>query len=209
MNPPVYYRTYKRWFDLIVMIGAHLGLAPLWIILWISIPIMIWINDRGPIFFKQYRCGHNGKTFILYKFRTMVKNADTIGPSWTTKNDSRITRFGRILRKTALDELPGTISIWSGTMSLVGPRALSVEEQKLLEDEIPEFSKRLIVKPGLTGLAQLYNITNDSVQKLNYDVKYIQSMSIWLDIKILFLSITNTILVKWDHREGNNKSKPN
>ena len=94
-------------------------------------------------------------------------------------------------------------------MSLVGPRALSVDEQKLLEGEIPEFSKRLIVKPGLTGLAQLYNITNNSTQKLKYDVKYIQAMSIWLDIKILFLSITNTLLVKWDHREGNNISKPN
>ena len=70
----------------------------------------------------------------------MVKNANTIGPSWTTKNDPRITRFGRILRKTALDELPGTISIWRGTMSLVGPRALSVDEQKILEGDIPEFS---------------------------------------------------------------------
>ena len=183
MNFPIYHRTYKRLFDLSVMIFAHLTLAPLWIILWISIPIGIWISDRGPIFFKQYRCGHNGKPFIIYKFRTMVKNANTIGPSWTTKNDPRIT--------------------------LVGPRALSVDEQKLLEGDIPEFSKRLIVKPGLTGLAQLYNITNNSTQKLKYDVKYIQAMSIWLDIKILFLSITNTLLVKWDHREGNNISKPN
>jgi len=142
MNLPVYYRTYKRLFDLIVMMLAHLILAPIWIILWISIPIIIWIGDRGPIFFKQYRCGYNGKPFILYKFRTMVKDASNIGPFWTTKNDPRITGFGRILRKTALDELPGTISIWSGKMSLVGPRALNVEEQKLLEDEIPEFSKR-------------------------------------------------------------------
>ena len=209
MTTPVYHQTYKRLFDLIVMMLAHLILLPVWIILWVSIPIIIWISDRGPIFFKQYRCGHNGKAFFLYKFRTMVKGASNMGPSWTTKNDPRITRFGRILRKTALDELPGTISIWFGTMSLVGPRALSVEEQKLLENEIPGFSKRLIVKPGLTGLAQLYNITNDSTQKLNYDMKYIQTMSIWLDIKILFLSITNTIFVKWDHREGNNISKPN
>ena len=194
----------KRGFDFIFAIFGLIILSPVLIIL-----SLLLITSPGPVLYSQKRVGRQGRLFTLYKFRTMVKNADTIGPSWTTKNDSRITRFGRILRKTALDELPGTISIWSGTMSLVGPRALSVKEQKLLEDEIPEFSKRLIVKPGLTGLAQLYNITNDSVQKLNYDVKYIQSMSIWLDIKILFLSITNTILVKWDHREGNNKSKPN
>ena len=197
---------YKRSFDLTVMIVAHLLLLPLWAILWALIPLLIWLEDRGPVFFRQQRPGKDGQLFTVWKFRTMVVDAERHGPAWTIEGDPRITLVGRFLRRTALDELPGVISIWKGDMSLVGPRALPVEEQQLLQRQVPDFAKRLTVRPGLTGLAQVYDVVDDAQTKLRYDLQYIRSMSPWLDFKLLFMSALNTFANRWDRRSGKQKA---
>lgn len=195
-------KLYKRIFDLSILISAHVLLLPLWLLIWILIPLIIYFEDKGPIFYSQKRIGKGGKEFKVYKFRTMVKDADKTGPKWTLEGDARLTKVGKVLRKTALDELPSLLSILKGDMSFVGPRALATEEQKILEKKITGFYKRLQVCPGLTGLAQVYNPEDDPYLKLYYDLKYIENMSLWLDIKLIFISVWNTITGKWDKRRG-------
>jgi lipopolysaccharide/colanic/teichoic acid biosynthesis glycosyltransferase len=193
---------YKIWFDLSVLILAHVILLPLWAAIWTVIPTLIWLGDRGPVFYRQKRVGKNGHIFTIVKFRTMVLDADRKGPAWTVDGDPRVTRFGKILRKSALDELPGLLSIWNRDMSLVGPRALDVEEQQTLEKLIPGFEGRLKVLPGLTGLAQVYDKTDDAHDKFRYDLEYLDRMSPWLDVRLLVLSLLNTLGAKWDRRGG-------
>lgn len=194
--------SYKPLFDYSILILAHLILSPIWLILWMIIPFLIWVSDRGPVFYRQKRAGQNGKEFTILKFRTMVPYADREGPSWTRVGDIRVTPVGRILRRTALDELPGVLSILQGKMSLVGPRALEIEEHRALEQQIPGFEKRLRVRPGLTGLAQIYDRDDDAQNKLHYDEEYLTCMSPWLDVKLLFLSVYNTLSARWDRRLG-------
>ena len=198
---------YKRQFDITILVAAHLLLFPLWIVLWIVIPLLIWLEDRnGPIFYQQKRAGKNGKPFKIIKFRTMVIDAENLGPAWTIEDDPRITRVGRILRRTALDELPSLFSILKGYMSFVGPRALDVNEQNSLENLISGFEKRLAVRPGLTGLAQIRNKNDDPHEKFRYDMEYIQRMSWLLDIRLLIQSVYNTLIAQWDHRSGKVKA---
>ena len=166
------------------------------------IPLGIWLADRGPVFYRQERVGKDGRVFTILKFRTMIPDADQSGPAWTTEGDPRITSVGRILRRTALDELPGVISIWRGHMSFVGPRALDRDEQRCLEELIPGFEKRLQVKPGLTGLAQVYDKNDDPHEKFRFDMEYLEKRSLFLDARLLLLSVWNTVLARWDHRSG-------
>ena len=193
---------YKSWFDITILMLANLLLFPLFLILWMAIPILIWLEDRGPVFYKQQRVGKDGLIFSVLKFRTMVKDADTLGPAWTTEGDPRVTKVGRLLRRSALDELPEVLNIWKREMSFVGPRALDVEEQRSLEQAIPGFENRLQVLPGLTGLAQVYDSADEAHNKFRYDSEYLQRMNPWLDMKLLILSVGNTFLVKWDQRRG-------
>ncbi len=193
---------YKRPFDLTVLVLAHLLFLPLWLVLWTVIPLLIWLGDRGPVFYRQKRVGKDGRAFTVLKFRTMIRDGHRLGPAWTVENDPRVTRVGRILRKTALDELPQVVSIWKGELSLVGPRALPVEEQRLLEKQIPGFDRRLAIRPGLTGLAQVYDRADDARAKLRYDLEYIERMSPLLDLKLLVVSILNSVLGRWDTRTG-------
>jgi len=174
----------------------------MWLLLWTLIPIAIWLGDRGPIFYRQRRAGKDGKVFIVHKFRTMIPDADQMGPTWTTDGDHRLTRVGKILRKTALDELPELLSVLNGDMSFVGPRPLEENEQKKLEDQIPGFSQRLVVRPGLTGLAQVYDPADIAVDKLKYDLEYLEHNSAWLDGKLIFLSVLNSLGARWDRRSG-------
>ena len=197
--------AYKSWFDLSVLISAHVVLLPLWIILWTVIPLLIWLDDRGPVFYRQQRMGKDGNPFNVVKFRTMVVDAENLGPAWTTDDDPRVTRVGRILRRTALDELPEVISIWRGHMSFAGPRALDLDEHRSLEELIPGFEQRLQVRPGLTGLAQIYDKSDDPHEKYRYDMEYIQKMSPILDARLLVLSVWNTLVARWDHRSGKYK----
>ena len=203
---------HKRPFDLIVLAAAHLALAPIWLVLWGVIPGLILLIDGGPVFYSQMRAGKDGKPFRVFKFRTMVRDADAIGPAWNVEGDPRVKRFGQLLRRTALDELPSLVNILKGDMSFVGPRALSVDEQEILERTIPRFHERLRVRPGLTGLAQVMNCKDAPDDKLRYDIEYINRMSLWLDIRIILMSVRNTLLGRWDVRTGKNqpgeKQKP-
>lgn len=193
---------HNRKFDLVVLVLAHLFLFPVWLLLWCAIPLMIFLNDRGPIFYRQTRVGKDGELFVILKFRTMVRDADRIGPSWNVENDSRITSVGRILRRTALDELPQVLNIWKGEMSLVGPKPLAEIEFQQISKRLEGFERRTEVRPGLTGLAQVRDREDQAERKLAFDLEYIKSRSIWLDVKILTWSIMNTFLARWDRRKG-------
>ena len=194
---------YKPLFDYFILVIAHVILFPLFLVLWATIPLAIWLNDRGPIFYAQTRLGKEGKPFKLYKFRSMIPDAERVtGAVLAGKDDLRITSIGKILRKRALDELPQVINMWKGDISLVGPRP---ERPELLEGiilSVPNYKDRLKVKPGLTGVAQIYGrYATCPRHKLMLDKIYMKSMSPCLDVKLLVLSVTLTLKAKWQELE--------
>ena len=201
-------KTYKlkRLLDLSMVFGGLLFplLWPLWIVIIFIIPSLIWLEDRGPIFYSQNRIGKNKKIFKVYKFRTMIPDAEKIsGAVWSTKNDPRITKIGHILRKTALDEIPQLLNIIKGEMSFVGPRAERPELHNEFTKTIPEFDERLKVTPGLSGLAQIrgsYDL--EPSEKIKFDIEYIEKMSLFFDIKIIIFSVFNSIFARWDSPEN-------
>ena len=190
---------WKRPFDLTVLIAVHIALAPVWLVLWTAIPLAIWLYDRGPVFYTQARLGRGGRVFRVYKFRSMIPDAEIqTGAVWADHDDPRITPVGRILRNRALDELPQVINMWKGDMSLVGPRAERPELSQEFSTRNPEFSRRLMVRPGLTGMAQVYGrYSTEPRNKLRYDTLYIRRMSPALDVKLLFLSMWITVAARW------------
>jgi Undecaprenyl-phosphate glucose phosphotransferase len=153
--------------------------------------IMVKLSSPGPIIFKQERVGLHNKNFSMYKFRSMVQQAPSEEKkAWTTKNDPRVTRIGRIMRKTSLDELPQLFNILKGDMSLVGPRPerpLFVEKFK---EEIPRYMVKHQVRPGLTGWAQVNGYRGDtSIRKrIEYDIYYIENWTLWFDVKIIIMT---------------------
>ena len=196
--------AYKRPYDLAVLAAAHLILLPLWVLLWTVIPLAIWLEDRGPVFFRQRRVGRQGREFVFLKFRTMVTGADESG-LMTMDHDPRVTRVGSILRRTALDELPQVINILRGDMSFVGPRALPTLMHEEACKEEPRFSERLEVTPGLTGVAQLYLPRHCAPRRrLRYDLVYMKTASLWLDIRIMLRAAWNTLTGSW----GTGRRKP-
>ena len=196
----------KRPLDIFMILSGVIFplLWPFWIIVIFIVPILIWTEDRGPIFYSQERIGKNNKVFKVVKFRTMIIDAEKItGAVWSTKNDPRITKIGHLLRRTAIDEIPQLINIFKGEMSFVGPRAERPELHKKFMKEIPDFGKRLEVIPGLAGLAQIngsYDL--DPRDKLKYDLDYIKNMNLFFDIKIIIKSVFNSLLAKWDQPEN-------
>ena len=200
MKPKTY--KLKRPLDLLMIIAGLLFplLWPLWFIVIFIIPLLIWVEDRGPIFYSQNRIGKNKKVFKVIKFRTMIPEAEkTSGAVWSTKDDPRITRIGHLLRRTALDEIPQLLNILKGEMSFVGPRAERPELHEKFSKEIPGFDKRLDVTPGLSGLAQIngsYDL--DPREKLVFDIDYSKKMSLFFDIKIIIVSVFNSISARWD-----------
>jgi len=188
------YQISKRIFDVSVCLLA----APMILLLMAITAVLIWIDNPGPISFTQMRTGKGGQRFAMYKFRTMVTNAEDLKqkyihlneltwPDFKITNDPRVTRIGRILRKTSLDELPQFINVIKGDMSLVGPRPTSfdVSTYSLWHTE------RLEVLPGITGLWQINGrSTVDFDQRLRMDIEYIERQSLWLDIQILFHTFT-------------------
>ena len=196
-------RWYKRPFDLTVIVAAHLVLLPLWVVLWTVIAALIWLHDRGPVFYRQERLGLGGRGFSVLKFRTMVPDAESMtGAVWATANDPRITRIGKLLRATALDELPQVVNIARGDMSFVGPRAERPELHEEFTSRDPAFAKRLAVRPGLTGIAQIrggYDMPPE--HKLVYDLEYIRRMNPFLDAWIMVQSVLNTLSARWDKKE--------
>ncbi len=188
------YRLGKRIFD----ITLCLLMLPAFLASMTVIALIIWVDDPGPILFKQQRTGKGGRRFGMYKFRTMIVNAEEqkaqynhlnelSWPDFKITNDPRITRVGRILRKTSLDELPQIINVLKSEMSLVGPRPTSfdVSTYSLWHTE------RLEVLPGITGLWQISGRSDvDFDERLRLDVDYIERQSLWLDIEILFRTVT-------------------
>jgi len=189
---------YKRPFDLVVVVVAYVLLSPVWALIWTIVPALIWLDDRGPIFFRQARLGLDGHVFYLFKFRSMVQDAEKIGAGWTGDNDSRVTRFGKLLRRTGLDEVPQVINIIRGDIGLVGPRALPVRMHKEATKKEPRFPERLRVRPGGAGLALLRAPRHCSPRRrLRYDLFYIEKASFRLDLKILVLTGWLTLAGKW------------
>jgi len=197
----------KRGFDLLLSgVGLILS-APVWGI----IALAVKLQDGGPVFFPQQRWGRHQSRFGVLKFRTMVPNASTAPVSvQATEHDPRITTVGRILRATALDELPQLLNIWRGEMSFVGPRALPINERQgreekgdVPDDKIPGFHERLQVRPGLTGIAQIFAPRDVARRnKFRYDMLYIRRQSFWLDLKLVLLSFWITFRGAWERREG-------
>jgi lipopolysaccharide/colanic/teichoic acid biosynthesis glycosyltransferase len=154
------------------------------------IGLLIKLDSRGPVLYRQTRLGIDGDDFKLMKFRTMVNDAESEnGAVWASKNDPRMTRVGRILRRLYIDEFPQWWNVMKGEMSVVGPRPERPEMSSLIIDRYPDFHRRLLTKPGITGLAQTeYRYTSsvkDSRHKLNYDKRYIQHASISLDVWVI------------------------
>jgi exopolysaccharide biosynthesis polyprenyl glycosylphosphotransferase len=185
------YETGKRIFDFVFsFIFGVISLA-----LYPFIILAIKLDSAGLIFYRQLRRGRAGKNFTMLKFRTMIKNAESSnGAVWAQQDDQRITRTGKFLRKTRLDELPQLWNILHGEMSFVGPRAERPEFHKELEEKIPFYDERYLIKPGLSGWAQIkfrYGASiKDAAEKLQYDLYYIKNRSFLLDLGIVLKTIT-------------------
>lgn len=195
----------KRLFDVFLSLFGILISSPLWLM----ISILICIEDRGHIFYLQERVGKNGRIFKVIKFRSMIPNAEQhTGPVQARENDERTTRIGRILRKTALDELPQLINILKGDMSFVGPRALRPSEiQNSTGNSInlfdyPGIEIRHSITPGLTGIAQVFAPFDLPLsQKLHYDRWYIKNARFSLDIWLIMVSFLITFKGNWETKD--------
>lgn len=195
----------KRPLDFVLASVGLLVSAPLWAI----VALAIKLEDGGPVFYTQERWGRGGNKFRVRKFRTMAPDADKVfGNMQATENDDRITRVGKVLRATGMDELPQFLNIWKGEMSFVGPRALAVDEivydengNVLRYEEIPGFYERLSVRPGLTGIATVYKPKDTTPRrKFRYDLLYIRNQSVWLDLRLIALSFWISFRGKWETR---------
>jgi exopolysaccharide biosynthesis polyprenyl glycosylphosphotransferase len=165
------------------------------------VAVLVKITSPGPVFYSHERIGRDGKKFRLYKFRSMYQNAEQkVGHFWSVKDESkdpRITPLGRILRRTAIDELPQLFNVLKGEMSLVGPRPEQPRFVEEFQKEIPEYFRRHKVKSGITGWAQVNGLRGDTSipERVKYDLYYIENWSLWFDIKIIlktFLMILKT-----------------
>lgn len=183
-------RIAKRFIDIV---GSFVGLATLWPFFGL-IALLIRLEDGGPAIFRQERVGYGGRSFILYKFRSMTVAAESNGrPELYSKGDKRLTRIGRFLREHHLDELPQLWNVLKGDMSFVGPRP----ERRYFVDQIravnPDYDLLYNLRPGLFSMATLYNGYTDTMEKmlerLRMDLDYLEHQSLWLDFKIIFLTV--------------------
>lgn len=181
------YLFVKRTIDIVLSLVALILTG----IFFIFIPIIIKIDSKGPVIYKQERLKKDGKPFMVYKFRSMRTDAEKNGAQWACANDDRVTTVGKFIRKTRIDELPQLFNILSGDMSIVGPRPERPMFYDEFEKTIPDFRKRLVVKPGLTGWAQInggYDL--GPAEKLVYDLEYIQNQSIGFDLKCMVKTVS-------------------
>lgn len=194
----------KRALDIAFALAGLVMTAPVWVVA----PLCIWLEDRGPVFYRQARSGRRGHPFMVTKFRSMVVDAERHGARQATAGDARVTRFGRFMRATAMDEVPQLVNILKGDMSVVGPRALRPGEIEAEGDgrlvaleEVPGFEVRALVRPGLTGVAQIYASRSlPRPGKFRYDRLYIRRQSFWLDVRLILLSIWISVSGRWEHR---------
>lgn len=193
------FMIFKRIFDILLV----LIFSPIAILLGLIIAILIKIDSEGSIFFTQERVGQGRKIYKMIKFRTMYKDAEKYGPAQADKNDPRITKVGKFLRKFRLDEIPQFINVLKGEMSLIGPRPEQVRFVEEYEQKIPFYSYRYLVKPGITGWAQIHqgyaSGVEENAEKLEYDLYYIKNLSIWLDL-VITLKTIKVLISKWGAR---------
>lgn len=189
----MYSRYIKRLIDIILSLIVLLLLWPIFII----IAILIKKEDKGPVFYKQIRTGRFGKNFKMYKFRSM--NVVERGKEMTIKHEQRVTKIGKFLRKTSLDELPQFINVLKGDMSFIGPRPWIVEYYERFNEEQ---KKRVDVRPGIIGLAQAKGRNGLTIfEKIKYDLEYVKNVSFIMDVKIIIESVK--IVLKREHAEIN------
>jgi len=195
-NQNKFYLILNRALDLVVSLFGLMLLTFL-------MPIILIINllfNKGPLFYVQKRVGRFSKSFNIIKLRTMVKDAESHGVQWSKKNDSRITPFGKLLRATRIDELPQFLNIVRGEMSLIGPRPERPEFVKQLTKSIPYYETRHVIKPGLTGWAQVNakyaNSKDQTIEKLQYDLYYIKERSLFLDFRIMVKTLSTIIFFR-------------
>ena len=196
----------KRCIDVTLSAAGLIVSAPLWVV----IPAAIKLEDGGAVFFRQERVGLGGRVFFALKFRSMIPDAEArSGPVQAAENDPRVTRVGRLLRATALDELPQLLNILAGDMSFVGPRPLRPGEIDVADDgrlvkleDIPGYEARHRVRPGLTGLAQVYAARDlRRTSKFRLDRLYLAKSSVWLDLKLIAISFWISGRGEWERRE--------
>lgn len=199
------YQLFKRSFDLSLAGMGLLVSFPVWILAAAAVKL----EDGGDVFYSQERAGQGGRTFRVYKFRSMIQNAEAgVGARQASAGDPRITRVGRWMRATAMDELPQLWSIFVGDMSFVGPRALRPGEIEVLGDgrsealeDVPGYALRASVVPGLTGVAQIYAARDlPRRQKFRYDRVYIRRQSFGLDVRLVALSFWISMRGSWEAR---------
>ena len=184
------YQAVKRVFDVIASVLGLIILLPLMALT----ALLIKLTSRGPIFYSQARIGKDGEEFEMYKFRTMRVDAEKYtGAIWAAENDPRLIPVGKFLRKAHIDELPQLINILQGDMSLIGPRPERPMFVAKFKTEIPDYEKRLMVKPGLTGLAQVWHKYDETIEdvkkKIKYDLLYIKKLCLWTDVRILLRTV--------------------
>lgn len=186
---PEWQFTLKRLMDIFISLVAVILLLPVYI----TIGLLVKLSSEGPMFFVQERIGHHGKPFNIIKFRTMVRDAEKNGPQLSSTHDQRITRIGKVLRKTRMDELPQFFNVLKGEMSLVGPRPERRYFIELIVEKAPHYKHLHKVRPGITSWGQVkYGYAENvdqMVQRLKYDLLYIENMSLAIDIKILFYTL--------------------
>jgi lipopolysaccharide/colanic/teichoic acid biosynthesis glycosyltransferase len=195
----------KRAFDVALSGIGLLAASPLWL----AFSLAVKIGDGGPVFYRQERSGLRGVPFEALKFRSMIPDAEArVGAVQSREGDPRVTRVGRFLRATAMDELPQLWNIFRGDMSFVGPRALRPGEIEAVSDgrvemleDVPGFAERSSVRPGLTGIAQIY-APRDVPRRLKfrYDRLYVRRRSFWLDVRLVLLSFWITLRGRWEVR---------
>jgi undecaprenyl phosphate N,N'-diacetylbacillosamine 1-phosphate transferase len=180
-----FFNIYKRVLDIFIAVLALVVLFPILT----AIGLIIKLSSKGPAIFKQERAGKNGKPFVFYKFRTMKLDVDPYGPSPKTGEDPRLIKTGKFLREHSLDELPQLFNVLKGEMSIVGPRPLYISQ---ISEWSERQKKRLLVRPGITGLAQIHGraeLTRE--EKLEFDVKYVETAGFLVDIKIMLATIAH------------------
>lgn len=184
------FQEFKRCFDIVVSVVGLIITLPILA----TTAIFIKIVSPGPAFFKQDRVGIGGNLFKIYKLRTMRVDAEEMtGPMWAQEDDPRLIKFGKMIRKSHIDELPQLVNVLKGEMSIVGPRPERPEFVKTLSEHISEYQKRLDVKPGITGLAQVWHKYDETIKdvkkKIKLDLLYIRKMCLWVDMRILASTI--------------------
>jgi exopolysaccharide biosynthesis polyprenyl glycosylphosphotransferase len=191
------FQEFKRAFDIVVAVSLLILTAPLMAMAMVLIKIV----SPGPVFYRQERVGLKGKIFQIYKLRTMKLNAEKeTGPIWAKENDPRLIKFGAIIRKTHIDEIPQLINVLKGEMSMIGPRPERPFFVRHLDKEIPDYQKRLAVKPGITGLAQVLHKYDETIEdvkrKVKFDLLYIRKMCLMVDMRILGMTVVSVLTGK-------------